>query len=112
MQQHLTRIEQANLIAGHAVSYAKAYLDGRHDARRLSVNADSIFNGALSIGDDVETNLILNPVRLLATAMRGTALSSLDPTQTEARNERWQRAMASLVELVCDYSRDLAKDHS
>lgn len=106
----LSPIDQANLLAGHAVAYATAFLDGRHDARHLSSNADSIFASALSFNDNVETNLILHPVRLLATAMRGAALSALDPTQTEARNDRWQKAMASLVELVCDYSRDLKKD--
>lgn len=110
MQQHLTRIEQANLLAGHAVGYATAFLDGRHDARQLSVNADSIFISALGFNDEVETNLILNPVRMLATAMRGAALTALDPTQSEARNERWQKAMAALVELVCDYSLQLRKD--
>lgn len=106
----LSPIDAANMLAGHAVAYASAFLDGRHDARQLASNADSIFTSALSFNDNVETNLILHPVRLLATAMRGTALSALDPTQTETRNERWQKAMASLVELVCNYSLQLRKD--
>lgn len=103
-------IDEANLLAGHAVAHATAFLGGRCQARELASHADAIELGALGFSDHVETNLILNPVRLLVTAMRGTALSALDPTQTTGRNDRWERAMASLVELVCDYSRELKKD--
>lgn len=108
---HLSPIAQANLLAGHAVAYAAAFLGDRHDARKLAANADAVDAAAFRLAlDHPETNVIINLVRMLATAMKGTALSALDPTQTQARNDRWQAAMASVVELVCDYSRDLKKD--
>lgn len=72
MQQHLTRIEQANLIAGHAVSYATAYLDGRHTAQQLADNADRLFLDLLVITNP-ETSAFLVPVQLLAVTMMRTA---------------------------------------
>ncbi|WP_158669940.1 hypothetical protein [Bradyrhizobium guangdongense] len=110
MHQHLTRIEQANLIAGHAVSYATAYLDGRHTAQQLADNADRLFLDLLVISTP-ETSTFLVPVQLLAVAMMRTARRQIpESLDTDARAERWHAVLASLVELVCHESRNLAKD--
>ncbi|MDX3971122.1 MAG: hypothetical protein QHD01_31640 [Bradyrhizobium sp.] len=111
MQQHLTRIEQANLIAGHAVSYATAYLDGRHTAQQLADNADRLFLDLLVISTP-ETSTFLVPVQLLAVAMMRTARCHQDIGQWPSREDRWQAVLGSLVELVTNESRQLAKDRA
>jgi hypothetical protein len=112
MQQHLTRAEQANLIAGHAVAYATAYLDGRHTAQQLADNADRLFLDLLVI-ETAETSTFLVPVQLLAVTMMQTARRKIpDSLDTDARAERWHAVMASLIELVCLESRQLTKDRS
>lgn len=111
MQQHLTRIEQANLIAGHAVSYATAYLDGRHTAAELADNADRLFLDLLVI-QTAETSAFLVPVQLLAVTMMRTARCARDLSQWPSREDRWQQVMASLVDLVTHESRNLAKDRA
>lgn len=117
MQQHLTRIEQANLIAGHAVSYATAYLDGRHTAQQLADNTDRLFLDLLVI-HSAETSAFLVPVQLLAMAMMRAARDAQDgrrllystTTTNQDRLDRWHSVMGSLVELVTHESRNLAKD--
>ncbi|KGT75825.1 hypothetical protein MA20_32065 [Bradyrhizobium japonicum] len=112
MQQHLTRAEQANLIAGHAVSYATAYLDGRHTAQQLADNADRLFLDLLVISNP-ETSAFLVPVQLLAVAMMRTARRKIpDSLDTDALAERWHAVMAALVELVLNESRQLNKDRA
>lgn len=112
MQQHLTRAEQANLIAGHAVAYATAYLDGRHTAAQLADNADRLFLDLLVINNP-ETSAFLVPVQLLAVTMMQAARRKIpDSLDTDARAERWHAVMAALVELVLNESRQLAKDGS
>jgi hypothetical protein len=94
MQQHLTRAEQANLIAGHAVAYATAYLDGRHTAQQLADNADRLFLDLLVI-ETAETSAFLVPVQLLAVTMMQTARRKIpDSLDTDARAERWHAVMA------------------
>jgi hypothetical protein len=110
MQQHLTRAEQANLIAGHAVAYATAYLDGRHTAAQLADNADRLFLDLLVISTP-ETSTFLIPVQLLAITMMRTARNARElAIDCEARTERWQAVMGSLVDLVLHESRQLRKD--
>ncbi|MGY3366136.1 hypothetical protein ACVWZL_003261 [Bradyrhizobium sp. GM2.4] len=121
MQQHLTRAEQANLIAGHAVAYATAYLDGRHTAQQLADNADRLFLDLLVI-ETAETSAFLVPVQLLAVTMMQTARQArtspsgeegrLDSQAVAAydRLDRWQSVMGSIVDLVCHESRQLKKD--
>ncbi|WP_036010639.1 hypothetical protein [Bradyrhizobium yuanmingense] len=112
MQQHLTRIEQANLIAGHAVSYATAYLDGRHTAQQLGDNADRLFIDLLVI-ENAETSTFLIPVKLLAIAMMRTARRTIPASlETDERAERWHAVLAALVELVFNESRQLNKDRT
>ncbi|WP_027517839.1 hypothetical protein [Bradyrhizobium sp. WSM1417] len=111
MQQHLTRAEQANLIAGHAVAYATAYLDGRHTAQQLADNADRLFLDLLVI-ETAETSTFLIPVQLLALTMMRTARCARDISQWPSREDRWQAVMASLVDLVMNESRELTKDPS
>ncbi|EJN11807.1 hypothetical protein PMI42_04821 [Bradyrhizobium sp. YR681] len=111
MQQHLTRIEQANLIAGHAVSYATAYLDGRHNAQQLGDNADRLFLDLLVV-ETPETSTFLIPVQLLVITMMRTAKCARDLSQWPSREDRWQSVIASLVELVTHESRHLTKDRA
>jgi len=112
MQQHLTRIEQANLIAGHAVAYATAYLDGRHTAHQLADNANRLIVDLLVI-QDAENSAFLVPVQLLAFTMLRTSRRKIPETlETDALAERWHAVMASLVELVQHESRNLNKDRA
>jgi hypothetical protein len=94
----------ANLIAGHAVAYATAFLDGRHDINQLQANARTLFLDTLGFTQDADTGRILNPVSMLATAMMGAAMA-----RGEARQDRWQQVMGSLVELIRHESRQLAR---
>jgi hypothetical protein len=68
----LAPIDQANLLAGHAVAYATSFLDGRLNAVQLLANAMQL-QGDLFTSRDPETNHIIDPVRLLAIAMLHTA---------------------------------------
>lgn len=99
---HLSPTAQANLLAGHAVACASAFLDGRHGVVELASNADSLFLD-LMVVHQVETNGFLDPVRLLLIAMMRTARYGLG----DARREKWQQVMGSLVELVQHESREL-----
>lgn len=119
MNQHLTRFEQANLLAGHAVSYATAYLDGRHDAAKLGDNADRLFLDLLVVETE-ETSAFLIPVQLLAITMMRTAkhvcgisVSRVSDRVLEVhgteRAERWHQIMASLVDLIIHDSRQLKR---
>lgn len=101
-------IDQANLLAGHAVSFATAFLDGRHDASRLADNADRLFLDLLII-ESSEISSFLIPVQLLAMVMMRTARQAL-ATGVTPRLERWQQVMGSLVDLVCHESRQIKKD--
>ncbi|MCK1503080.1 hypothetical protein [Bradyrhizobium sp. 188] len=109
MQQHLTRAEQANLIAGHAVSYATAFLDDRHNVAQLANNADRLFLDLLVI-EDAETTSFLVPVKLLVITMMRTARAARDISRWPSHEDRWHAVMASLVELVIQESRQLKKD--
>lgn len=107
MNQHLTRIEQANLSAGHAVAFATAYLDGRHTAAQLADNADRLFLDLLVIAT-AEISAFVVPVQLLAIAMMQTARRKIpEALIDDPRTERWHQVMAALVELVQHESRDL-----
>lgn len=112
MTQHLTRLEQANLLAGHAVSYATAYLDGRHDASRLADNADRLFLDLLVVETE-DTSGFLIPVQLLAIVMMRTAKQELrdESPGSSVRQGRWQQVMGALVDLVMHDSRQLKKDN-
>jgi hypothetical protein len=68
----LSPIDQANLLAGHAVSCATGYLDGRHDAQQLADNADRLFLDLLVVESE-DTSAFLIPVQLLAFTMMRTA---------------------------------------
>lgn len=111
MQQHLTRIEQANLIAGHAVAYATAFLDDRHNVAQLADNADRLFLDLLVI-EDAETTSFLVPVKLLVITMMRTARAARDISRWPSHEDRWHAVMASLIELVIQESRQLKKDRS
>ena len=97
----LAPIDEANLLAGQAVAYATAYLDGRHDVERLTDNS-MLLEAVLFSARDPATNRILDPVRLLTIAMLHTARA-----RDEARQDRWQHVMGALVELVRTESRAL-----
>jgi hypothetical protein len=110
----MTAIDRANLLAGQAVAYATAYLDGRHEAAWLARNVEQLHLDLFGVGLDASTRAILDPVRLLATAMTHTALTAAGGTDANlpfqnARLERWQSVMAALVELVRHESRELSR---
>lgn len=90
-----TPAEHANLIAGKVVAHATAYLNGFNDAATLGRNARSIQVELLGAGEDLQAKAILDAARLLVVAMHNTA-SAIG----EARQDRWQRLMGDLVELV------------
>lgn len=104
-------IDQANLLAGHAVSYATAFLDGRQTSAQLGDNADRLFNDLLVL-DKPEVSAFLIPIQLLTLVMCRVARHAReedDAVSTEERDRRWQLVMASLVELVCNESRKIRK---
>ncbi|MBR0687307.1 hypothetical protein JQ594_15355 [Bradyrhizobium manausense] len=105
---HLAPIDVANLLAGHAVSCATAYLDGRHTAQQLADNADRLFIDLLAI-TGAETGAFLVPVQLLTVTMMRTARCARDLSQWPSREDRWQAVMASLVDLVMHESRQIRK---
>lgn len=96
---------RAILVAGHAVAYATSFLDGRHDARMLSANADRLFNDLLAIGD-AGTNSPLDSTRLLSIVMLRASRCAIaiengtDGPLDAARLERLQEIMVGLVEIV------------
>lgn len=104
-QQHLAPMDQAILLAGHAVSYATAYLDGRNNPAQLADNSNRLFLDMLVV-ETTETASFLIPVQLLAISMMQTARYGL----TEERRERWHAVMGSLVDLILHETRKLAKD--
>jgi hypothetical protein len=110
----VTPLDQANLLAGQAVAYATAYLDGRHDAAKLGAHADKIMVELLAISDS-RTAALLDPVRLLTVSMMRTAAHALVHQAAEGgglnglaahapfilgRLDRWQHIMGCFVELV------------
>lgn len=116
MSEHarLSPLAQANLLAGHAVSYATAYLRGDHDAVKLGDNAHRLFLDMLVV-ENAETSSFLIPVQLLAIAMMRIARNAATSHRVDAqafrdRSERWEAVMGSLVELVCHESRQLKKE--
>ena len=111
MSQHLTRFGQANLLAGHAVAYATAFLDGRHNAEQLADNADRLFIDMLVVETN-ETSTFLIPVQLLVITMMRAAKHAREIAQTTIRDERsarWEQVLGSLVELVCHDSNELRR---
>jgi hypothetical protein len=92
---NFTPAEHANFLAGKAVSYATGYLDGRHDASQLARHARALQIELLAAPDDPAARAILDPVRMLMVAMTCTSWAF-----GEARQDRWQHVMGSLVELV------------
>jgi hypothetical protein len=119
-EDHLAPIDYASLLAGHAVSAAAAFLDGRHTAEQLAANTSALWMQVIVFdASSLEINLILEPVRLLLFTMLSTArhargrpdvAESIPSAVAHIRFEKWQHAMASLVELVQHESRQLKKD--
>lgn len=98
---HLSPIAQANLLAGRAVSYATAFLDGRQSAWQLGMNAEALQHQILTMHREAETNELLDPVGLLAAAMTHTARACLPESRDPAeRREKWMFIMASFVDLI------------
>lgn len=103
--QYLTLPEQANFLAARTIAYATAFLDGRNGAEELARHADAVqceIMTAWSAQTNIAVNAILDPVRLLVVAMRCAAVAI-----GEVRQDRWQAAMGSLVELVRNEANEL-----
>ena len=107
-------VERANLLAGHAVAYATAFLDGRHDADRLLNDAGRLQLDLLDL-DDPAANEILVPVCLLALAMMRLAIAARAhdahgaPPHALTRQNRWEEVVGALIGLVRQESRDLSR---
>jgi hypothetical protein len=104
---HLAPIDEANLLAGQAVAYATAYLDGRQSAEQLAAHAARVsVKLVIALHTDAAPNpavrAILIPVRLLAVAMTHAARAT-----DQARQDRWRDVMGSLIELTRIESRAL-----
>jgi hypothetical protein len=112
----LSPLDRANLLAGHAIAYATAFLDGRHKAHELARNAEVMqLNLDMTTTGDLAANAILDPVRMLNVAMTRAARAVLEQPKDgsgrapwEARQDRWQQVMGALVELVRQESRSIA----
>ena len=91
------RLDSINLLAGHAVGCATAFLDGRHGVEKLASNAAwlSIELMVTREPGDLAVNAILDPTRLLVIAMTHAARVT-----DEARADRWRQVMRSLSEMV------------
>lgn len=100
----MTEPEQANFLAAKVVAAATAYLDGRHEAAQLAVDADRLHSELLLSGTANEAQGILVPARLLVIAMTRAARCV-----GEARLDRWQAVMGALVELVRHESHELRR---
>jgi hypothetical protein len=100
----MTEPEHANFLAAKVVAGATAYLDGRHDATQLAVDADRLQSELLLTGTANEAQGILVPARLLVAAMMRVSRAHGD-----ARLDRWQAVMGALVELVRHESHELRR---
>ncbi len=101
----LTPAEHANFLGAKVVAGATGYLDGRHDAAQLARDVDRLHLEMMTAAYDLQANRILDPARLLLIAMSRAALAEGD-----ARLDRWQQVMGSLVELVRIESGDLKRE--
>ena len=103
----LAPIDAANLLAGQAVAYATAYLDGRQNAEQLAAHAARVHVKLVialhtDTTPDPAVKAILNPVRLLAVAMTHAARAT-----DQARQDRWREVMGALIGLARIESRAL-----
>lgn len=103
MNSSFSPAEHANFVAAKVVAHATAYLDGRNDLVDLARHATEVMIELLACStEDRDARAILDPARLLASAMVGTACAA-----TPARLDRWQKAMGAMVELVRHVSTEL-----
>lgn len=111
MNQQLSPMDQATLLAGHAVSYATAFLDGRHSAWQLCRNTELLQHQLLTMSRDAESNELLDPIGLLTATMMHAARACLPESPApDDRRERWMFIMASFVDLIRMITNKLAKD--
>src|SRR5690242_15197387 len=99
----MTAIEQANLLAGHAVAHAEAFLDQRHTARQLAAHADKLQLELMTFFDP-SISMALDAVRMLQLAMDRASRPS-DAT----RSLYWRAVLRGLVALVRNESCLLAE---
>lgn len=99
----LTPPEQANLLAAQAVASAQGYFDGRWSGTYLAQEASRIMDELDRLPADPRANAILDPTRLLITAMVHTA------TTTGIRAERWADVMAAFIPLLRQEFTELAR---
>lgn len=92
---HLSPIDAANLLAGHAVAEAEACLAERRDAADIGTVATLLWQAHDAIARHQPSPEILVPVRLLITTMVRVARAD-----TAERRDRWRRVLAALTDLV------------
>ncbi|XUM25082.1 hypothetical protein ACRAVF_34005 (plasmid) [Bradyrhizobium oligotrophicum S58] len=98
---HLSPLDAANLLAGHAVACVTGYLDGSRDAARLAVDVASLEAQSLGCTDPVATWL-MQGVRMILVAARGIIDAERIGGDGEAliRRGKWRLIAAGLVELI------------
>ena len=97
-----TAPELANFLAAQAVASATSFIEGRGGAGELAREAERIFSQLELIGADPRCNEIVDPTRLLLTAMIHAAVTS------GPRAERWADIMNAFVRLLRLESTELA----
>lgn len=94
--------ELANFLAAQAVAAATSYLDQRSGPDELARTAARVFLQLQDLASDPRCNAIVDPTRLLITAMIHAAIT------TGPRRFRWAEIMESLVGLLRLESSELA----
>jgi hypothetical protein len=99
--EYFSASDHAVFLAAKAVAHATGFLDGRIDAEALGKKAEQ-FNDELKFARNPATNGILDPVKMLATAMSNAAAANGEPLQ-----DRWHHVMGQLVELIRHISSEM-----
>jgi hypothetical protein len=102
LHERFTVPEQANFLAAQAVAAATSYLGGRSTCADLAEEADRVFSQLQTLAPDPCCAAIVDPTRLLVTAMIYAAVT------TGPRAERWADIMNAFVGLLRLESHELA----
>lgn len=100
--EYFSASDIAVFLAAKAVAHATGFLDGRIDAEQLGLKALQLNGELIAVTRDASTNGILDPVKMLATAMSNAATAKGDPLQ-----DRWHHVMGQLVELIRHISSEM-----
>lgn len=117
-------LDRAILLAGHAVSYAEAFLAQRIDAEQLKRSAEQLELDLMALPEDPAIPALVHPMRMLANTLSRTAAAALvlraaqragenglhaNATFLAGRLVRWEAVMAAFAEMVRHECRSFAK---